>query len=146
VLLLFGGGLSLARAFDASGLTGAFGDAVGALQNLPLWLLLGTAVTLFVLLSELASNTAIAAMGMPVLAAAAAGLGRDPVVFMAAGALAASAAFMLPVGTPPNAIAFGSGYITMRDMMRAGLWLNLLAILVITLVAMLLGPVLSRGS
>jgi sodium-dependent dicarboxylate transporter 2/3/5 len=146
VLLLFGGGLSLARAFDASGLTGAFGDAVGALQNLPLWLLLATAVTLFVLLSELASNTAIAAMGMPVLAAAAAGLGRDPVVFMAAGALAASAAFMLPVGTPPNAIAFGSGYITMRDMMRAGLWLNLLAILVITLVAMLLGPVLSRGS
>ena len=144
VLLLFGGGLSLARAFDESGLTGAFGNAVAALQHLPLWLLIGATVALFILLSELASNTAVAAMGMPVLAGAAAGLARDPLIFMVAGALAASSAFMLPVGTPPNAIVFGSGYITMRQMMRAGLWLNILAILVVSLVAVVLAPLLSR--
>ncbi len=139
VLILFGGGLSLARAFDASGLTAAVGDAVAALDALPLWLLIGATVTLFILLSELASNTAVAAMGMPVLAAAATGLGQDPIVFMAAGALAASSAFMLPVGTPPNAIVFGTGYVSMRQMVRAGLWLNLLSVFVVTLVALLLG-------
>lgn len=140
VLILFGGGLSLARAFDDSGLTAAVGDAVAALDALPLWLLIGAAVALFILLSELASNTAVAAMGMPVLAAAADGLGQDPIVFMAAGALAASSAFMLPVGTPPNAIVFGTGYVSMRQMVRAGLWLNLLSIVIVTLVALLLGP------
>lgn len=140
VLILFGGGLSLARAFDESGLTAAIGDMVSAFETMPLWVLIGATTTIFVLLSELASNTAIAAMGMPVLAAAATGLGHDPIVFMAAGALSSSAAFMLPVGTPPNAIVFGTGYVSMRDMARAGIWLNVLAILVVTLVALLLGP------
>ena len=142
VLILFGGGLSLARAFDVSGLTTAVGSAVAGSASLPLWLLIGGAVALFVVFSELASNTAIAAMGMPVLAAAATGLGQNPIVFMAAGALASSCAFMMPVGTPPNAIVFGSGYIRMGDMVRAGIWLNLLAIVVVTVVALFLAPLL----
>lgn len=142
VLILFGGGLSLARAFDVSGLTAAVGAAVEGLGALPLWLLLGGTITLFVTLSELASNTAVAAMGMPVLAAAATGLEQNPIVFMAAGALASSCAFMMPVGTPPNAIVFGSGYIRMGEMVRAGIWLNLLAIVVLTAVGLLLAPLL----
>lgn len=139
VLLLFGGGLSLARAFDDSGLTTAFGEMVVAFDALPLWLLIGSTAALFILLSELASNTAVAAMGMPVLAAAGQGLGHDPMIFMVVGALASSAAFMLPVGTPPNAIAFGTGYISMRDMIRGGALLNVLSIIVCTLAALLLG-------
>lgn len=139
VLILFGGGLSLARAFDDSGLTSAFGDMVVAFEALPLWLLIGATATLFILLSELASNTAMAAMGMPVLAAAGQGLGHDPMIFMVVGALASSAAFMLPVGTPPNAIVFGTGYISMREMIRAGALLNLVSIVVCTLAALLLG-------
>jgi len=87
-----------------------------------------------VLLSELASNTAIAALAMPVLAAAAAGTGQNPLLFMAAGALAASAAYMMPVATPPNAIVFGSGYIRMGQMIRAGIWLNIISILLLLLV------------
>src|SRR5690606_12424186 len=98
---------------------------------------------LFILLSELASNTAMAAMGMPVLAAAGQGLGHDPMIFMVVGALASSAAFMLPVGTPPNAIVFGTGYISMREMIRAGALLNLVSIVVCTLAALLLGSRIS---
>ncbi|MBI4410119.1 MAG: SLC13/DASS family transporter [Gemmatimonadetes bacterium] len=138
VLLLFGGGLSLARAFESSGLTAEVGQALAALSGVPGWMLLGVTVAALIFLSELASNTAVAAMSMPVLAASAHGLGQEPLVFMAAGALASSTAFMLPVGTPPNALVFGSGYLGMRDMMRAGIWLNLASIAAVTLVAYLL--------
>jgi sodium-dependent dicarboxylate transporter 2/3/5 len=143
VLLLFGGGLSLARGFEESGLTLLIGEAVAGFGGVPGWMLLAIVAITFILLSELASNTAIAAMAMPVIAAAAIGLGQSPLVFMATAALAASQAFMLPVATPPNAIVFGTGYIEMRQMMRAGIGLNLLAIVLVTIVALLLaGPIL----
>lgn len=135
VLLLFGGGLSLAAAFEVGGLTAIIAAAVTGLAGVPGWVLVMATITVFVALSELASNTAIAALAMPVLAAAAAGMGLDPLVLMAVGALAASAAYMMPVATPPNAIAFGSGHIRMADMMRAGLWMNLLSIVLLTLLA-----------
>jgi solute carrier family 13 (sodium-dependent dicarboxylate transporter), member 2/3/5 len=138
VLLLFGGGLSLAHAFEASGLTLSIAHVVSGLAGLPGWVLLLVVVTTFVLLSELASNTAIAALAMPVLAAAAAGTGQNPLLFMAAGALAASAAYMMPVATPPNAIVFGSGYIRMGQMIRAGIWLNVASILLLLLVGRLI--------
>ncbi|MBI4544939.1 MAG: DASS family sodium-coupled anion symporter, partial [Gemmatimonadetes bacterium] len=138
VLLLFGGGLSLARAFEETGLTEAIAAGVGGLVGLPVWVVLGLTAAVFVYLSELASNTAIAALAMPVLAAAARGVGQEPLVFMAVGALASSTAFMLPVGTPPNAIAFGTGYIRMADMVRAGFWLNLISVALVTLAASLL--------
>ncbi len=144
VLLLFGGGLSLAAAFESSGLSRAIGGVVAVFGSLPLWLLLGALAAVFIYLTELTSNTAVAAMAMPVVAAAAAGFGRDPLTFMAAAAVASSLAFMLPVGTPPNAIAFGSGQITIGQMVRAGLWLNVIALVVETvLVYFLVGRVVS---
>jgi solute carrier family 13 (sodium-dependent dicarboxylate transporter), member 2/3/5 len=142
VLLLFGGGLSLARAFEASGLAGSIAQVVGALGAAPTWLLLLGAGALILALSELASNTAVAAMAMPILAATAVGIGVAPLPLMAAGALASSCAFMLPVGTPPNAVVFATGYIGIRQMAATGVWLNLLALGVVTLAALLLAPVL----
>jgi solute carrier family 13 (sodium-dependent dicarboxylate transporter), member 2/3/5 len=144
VILLFGGGLSLARAFDESGLTATVGQGVSQLATLPDWMLIGIVATTFNLLSELASNTAIAAMAMPLLAAVGEGAGHDPLVLMAAGALACSAAFMLPVGTPPNAIAFGTGRIRIGEMIRAGVLLNITAIVLVTLFAELLGAATLR--
>jgi solute carrier family 13 (sodium-dependent dicarboxylate transporter), member 2/3/5 len=142
VLLLFGGGLSLARAFETSGLATSITQAVTVLAGAPAWLLLLATATLFLLLSELASNTAVAAMAMPILAATAVGMGVPALPLMAVGALAASCAFMLPVGTPPNAIVFGSGQVTIRQMAGAGIWLNLLALLIVTLAGIWLAPAL----
>ena len=142
VLLLFGGGLSLARAFETSGLAERIAQLVGALGAAPSWVMFFAAGGIVIALSELASNTAIAAIAMPILAATAAGTGVPPALLMAVGALAASCAFMLPVGTPPNAMVFASGYITMRQMVFTGIWLDLLALLLITLAGILLAPVL----
>jgi solute carrier family 13 (sodium-dependent dicarboxylate transporter), member 2/3/5 len=142
VLLLFGGGLSLARAFETSGLAERIAQPVGALGAAPTWVMLLAAAGLLLALSELASNTAIAAMAMPLLAATATGLGVPALPLMAVGALASSCAFMLPVGTPPNAIVFGTGHISIRQMALTGVWINLLALVVVTLAGLLLAPVL----
>ena len=90
-------------------------------------------------LTELTSNTATAATFLPVSGGVALGLGLDPVLLAIPVALAATCAFMLPVATPPNAIAFGSGYVTIGQMIKGGLWLNLIGIVLITLVTMTLG-------
>lgn len=92
-------------------------------------------MTFVVILTEFASNTASAALLIPVFAAIADSLGVPPVMLAAIIAIAASCAFMLPVATPPNAIVFGSGHILQSDMMKAGLWINLTCIGVITLYA-----------
>jgi solute carrier family 13 (sodium-dependent dicarboxylate transporter), member 2/3/5 len=91
-------------------------------------------VTLVILLTEITSNTATGTMMMPIMAAMAIGMGIHPYALMITAATAASFAFMLPVATPPNAIAYGTGYITMPQMAQAGLWLNILGIIVITLI------------
>ena len=140
VLVLFGGGLSLARAMDESGLAAWIGGAVSALDGIPLIVIIAVVVTLVVFLTELTSNIATTNMAMPVMAGAAVGLDIPPLMLMATAALAASMAFMLPVATPPNAIVFGSGYLTVPQMARAGLILNLLAIVAITLIGTLLIP------
>lgn len=132
VLILFGGGLSLAAGFEASGLAEWIGTRVTALEAFPFVVLLACVVGLFVLLTELTSNTATATMGMPILAGVAMGIGANPLVLMAAAAMGSSMAFMLPVATPPNAIVFGSGRITIPQMTRAGIWLNLLSITLVT--------------
>lgn len=143
VLLLFGGGLSLARAFETSGLSALIGQAVASLGGLPFVLILAVTAATFIFLSDIASNTAVAAMAMPLLAAAAHGMGLDPVTLMATGALAASGSFLLPVSTPPNAIVFGTGYIQMKEMVRIGFVLDLLSIGLMTLVGyLLIGPLL----
>jgi sodium-dependent dicarboxylate transporter 2/3/5 len=141
VLVLFGGGLSLARAMDQSGLASWIGTVVGALDALPVILIVGFVAALIVFLTEVTSNTATATMAMPIMAGAAVGLGIEPLLLMTIAALSASMAFMLPVATPPNAIVFASGYITIPQMSRAGFVLNLLAIVLITVLGSALIPV-----
>ncbi len=126
ILILFGGGLSLAAAIGQTGLDESIGNLVLALGGWPVVLLLTVAVALVIMLTEITSNTATAAAFLPVLGAAAIGLGHDPLLFAAAATLAASCAFMLPVATPPNAVVYSSGLLTVPMMARAGIWLNLL--------------------
>jgi sodium-dependent dicarboxylate transporter 2/3/5 len=133
ILLLFGGGLALAGAFERSGLTEVIGSLLASLRGTPLPVAIAATAALFVLLTELTSNTATAALGMPLVAGVAGGLGIPPLPLMAAAALSASMAFMLPVATPPNAIVFGSGHITAGAMARAGAGLNVVAVAIITM-------------
>ena len=142
ILVLFGGGLSLARAMDQSGLAAAIGSSVAGLEGVPTWVLMAAVGALFVFLTEITSNTATSTMAMPIMAGAAVGLGVAPLALMATAALAASMAFMLPVATPPNAIVFGSGYMTIPQMVRAGIWMNIISILIIVAAASWLVPLL----
>jgi len=134
LLLLFGGGLSLASALDKTGVSAFIGSRVGALEGISPLLLTIAVTTMVIFLTELTSNVATAAALVPILAAVAAGLGIAPVSVILPAALAASCAFMLPVATPPNAIVYGTGRVTIPQMARAGLWLNILGIVLITLV------------
>lgn len=145
VLLLFGGGLSLARAMENSGLSQWIGGGVASLGTLNSVLLFGLVAALFVFLTELTSNAATTTMAMPVLVGAAAAMAMPPLPFMIVATLASSMAFMLPVATPPNAIVFGSNYLNISQMARAGLVMNLLAIGVITLLASTLVPAVFGG-
>lgn len=139
VLLLFGGGLSLARAVASSGLDAWIGARVSGLGVLPLVLLVAAVVTLVLLLTEVTSNTATAATFVPVLGGVAIGISADPMTLLIPAALAASCAFMLPVGTPPNAIVYSSGAVRIGQMARGGAVLNVVGIVLITLFAWLLG-------
>ncbi|UVE95271.1 SLC13 family permease [Dietzia sp. B32] len=138
VLLLFGGGLALSAQFSGSGLTGWIGEQAGALGGLPIILLVIVAAGGILLLTELTSNTATAATFLPVAGGVALGLDLDPMLLAVPVALAATCAFMLPVATPPNAIAYGSGYVTIGQMIRGGIWLNLFGLIAITAVTMTL--------
>ena len=141
VLLLFGGGLSLAKAVAATGLDEWFGAQVSGLGALPIVLLLAAVVAIVLLLTEVTSNTATAATFIPVLGGVAVGIGVDPVTLLIPAALAATCAFMLPVGTPPNAIVFGSGAVRISEMARGGAILNVVGVLLITLFTVILGPI-----
>jgi solute carrier family 13 (sodium-dependent dicarboxylate transporter), member 2/3/5 len=132
VLMLFGGGLTLAAAIEANGVSEFIGNASRGFAGLQPILLLLAITTMTVFLSELTSNTAQVATMLPVLAAMAPKLGIDPHALVIACTLGASSAYMMPVGTPPNAIVFGTGLVRMAQMMKAGVWLNLTGILVIT--------------
>ena len=141
VLLLFGGGLSLAAAMESTGLTKWVTGALAGLNGYPTVVLyIGLAVVICGL-SELASNTAVATMAMPVAAALATAVGQPPLAMMLVASLAASTGFALPVATPPNAIVFGSGHVAVRDMLRAGLILDVIAIAVIVVLVFVLYPV-----
>ncbi|MEE2900328.1 MAG: SLC13 family permease, partial [Gemmatimonadota bacterium] len=140
-----GGGLSLARAMDQSGLAAWIGGVVASLDTVPVVVIIAVVAALVVFLTEVTSNTATSTMAMPIMAGAAVGLGMEPLLLMATAGLAASMAFMLPVATPPNAIVFASGYITIPQMSRAGVVLNILAIVLITTVATLLIPIVLIG-
>jgi len=130
---------------EAHGLTTWFGTGLSHLQGLPPAVIyLGVAITVLVL-SELASNLAVATMVMPVAAALGASVGLPPALVMLVAGFAASTGFALPIATPPNTIVFGSGMVTVRQMMRAGLLLDLVAVVVIAAVVAWLGPLVIGG-
>lgn len=138
VLLLFGGGLALSGQFSASGLSEELGTQMEGLAGVPVWVLVLIAAGGILLLTEMTSNTATAATFLPVASGVAMGTGVDPLVLAAPVALAATCAFMLPVATPPNAIAYGSGYVTIGQMVKGGFWLNIVALVTITITSMTL--------
>jgi sodium-dependent dicarboxylate transporter 2/3/5 len=133
ILILFGGGLSLAAAISDSGLAEWIGQSVGVLDTWPIILLVALIVVIIVFLTEITSNLATTAAFLPVLASVALGLGENPLLLAIPTSLAASCAFMLPVATPPNAIIYGSDRLTIPEMSKAGIWLNFISITIISL-------------
>jgi sodium-dependent dicarboxylate transporter 2/3/5 len=139
VLLLFGGGLSLAGVIERHGLSRYLGGLAGGLDGLPMLLILCAVCFGILMLTELTSNTATAATFLPITGALALSLGQDPLLFLIPTALAANCSYMMPVGTPPNAIVYGSGLVTLPQMARAGLVLNVALVPVLVGLLLLLG-------
>lgn len=140
VLLLFGGGLALSAQFTETGLSTWIGESVSTLSGLPNIVLIAAAALVVIALTELTSNTATAAAFFPIMGAIAVGTGIDPLVMTIAITFAVSCAFMLPVATPSNAVAFASGDLPIRHMVRAGVWLNLVGMVVLLAVLYTLVP------
>ena len=140
VLLLFGGGLALAGAFKSTGLAAAIGQAVGGLGAVDITLIVLVTIAAIIFLTEITSNTATTATFLPILGAVAVGLDQSPMVLAIPAALAASMAFMMPVATPPNAIVFSYEGLHISDMMKAGLWLNLITIGLVYTAMLYLAP------
>ncbi len=138
ILLLFGGGLALSAQFTETGLSKWVGEQVGGLGFLPVVILVAAVALIVLGLTELTSNTATAAAFLPLIGGVAVGLGLDPMLLVVPVAIAATCAFMLPVATPPNAIAYSSGYVEISDMLKAGIWLNLISLVLTTLTTMTL--------
>lgn len=138
VLLLFGGGFSLAAGFSRNGLSAWVGEQLHGFSGAPLPLLILIVVLLLVTLTEFASNVASTAMSVPILAATAETMGLSPLVLAIPATVAASCAFMLPAATPPNAIVFGTGYFTIPQLVKAGIGVNILGIILISLFTLLL--------
>jgi sodium-dependent dicarboxylate transporter 2/3/5 len=145
VLILFGGGLSLAGAIQDGGLAKWIGDSVSGLRALHPLLIIAVITTIITVLTEFTSNTATAAAFLPIAASLAVGVGMNPLVMAIAVGFAASNGFMMPVGTPPNAIVFGSGKLSIPEMARAGVLVDVVIIVLIigvsySLAAPVLGP------
>ena len=133
VLLLFAGGIAIAKACIESGLSQQLGEALSGISALPLILMIGVVCLAVTFLTEVTSNTATATLLLPILAATAVVTAIDPRLIMIPATISASFAFMLPVATPPNAIVFGNGVLTVKDMMRQGIVLNIFGVFVVTL-------------
>jgi len=142
VLILFGGGLSLAAAITSTGLAEWIGSLISGLSWLPVIVLLISSLTVIVFLTEITSNTATGAAFLPILASVAVAMGQDPLLLVVPATIGASCAFMLPVATPPNAIVYGSGLVSIPQMARAGFIFNVFMIVIITgMMYLLLGHV-----
>jgi sodium-dependent dicarboxylate transporter 2/3/5 len=140
IVLLFGGGLSVAAGFKGSGLAEWMGSQLGLLKDVPLIFLILVVVLMVNFLTEITSNVATASMLLPVMASLASAMEVHPYGLMIAATVAASCAFMLPVATPPNAVVFGSGYLRIVDMVRAGFPMNLISSIILTLLVYWLLP------
>ncbi|GGG28110.1 sodium-dependent dicarboxylate transporter SdcS [Christiangramia forsetii] len=142
IILLFGGGMALAKGFGDSGLAVWIGGQLTNLENLPLFLLVLVLIAAVNFLTEVTSNLATTAMLLPILASMAVALNLHPYFLMVGATLAASCAFMLPVATPPNAVVFGSGYLHIPDMIKTGIFMNILSIIILSLVVYFALPLL----
>ncbi len=131
LLVLFGGGMSLAAAFDDSKLTEWFGDLLGGLEALPYIVIIIILAVSVLAMTEIMSNTATSNMIIPITIGLAAGIGIAPYGLMATVALASSCAFMLPISTPPNAAVFSSDHLNIQTMAKAGIWMNIVSVIVI---------------
>lgn len=145
ILILFGGGLSLAGAITSSGLADWIGSGVTRFSVLPLILMIFAVVATVNMMTEITSNTATAATFLPILASVAVGLGYSPLYFVVPGTMIASCTFMMPVATPPNAIVYSTGLFTIQQMVRAGIWLNIFYNFVFTLFGYFVLDLLFRG-
>ena len=142
ILLLFGGGMALAAGFKDSGLALWIGSQMTLLDGVSLFLLVFILIAVVNFLTEITSNLATTAMLLPILYPMAIIIDVHPFILMVAATVAATCAFMLPVATPPNAVVFGSGYLRIPDMVRVGIWMNLLSIILLTLFVYFLLPIL----
>lgn len=142
IVLLFGGGFALAGGFMESGLSVWFGEQMSGLESLSPGMLIGSICFLITFLTELTSNTATAEMVLPILASLGTAIGRNPLLLMIPATLASSFAFMMPVATPPNAILFGTKRLSILDMAKVGIIINILGIIILTIGIILLGPLL----
>lgn len=141
LLILFGGGLSLASSVAQTGLADWIGESLVVLGGAGTIVLVIVITTLIAFLTELTSNTATTGTFLPVVAALAIGINVDPLIFALPATLAASCAFMLPVATPPNGIVYGSGYIRIPEMVKAGFVLNIIGIVVLSILALIVAPI-----
>jgi len=132
ILLLFGGGIALSNGFIQSGLAAAIVESLTLIHGLPIVILVFVVALGVSLATEVSSNTAMAAVLMPIMAVTAISVEVNPVILMMTAAVCASMAFMLPVATPPNAVAYGSGYVTARDLLRSGWALDLIGVILWT--------------
>ena len=140
VLILFGGGLALAEGYKETGLASWIGQHLSLIEGVSFFVLLLIIIAAVNFLTEVTSNVATASMLLPILASVAIKLDVHPFGLMVGATLAASCAFMLPVATPPNAVVFGPGYLKIKDMVKAGLWLNIISIILLTLMVYYILP------
>lgn len=138
ILILFGGGMSLAQAMEKAEIIQMIGDAVAAYKGVDIWVIILLLTAIVIFMTELMSNVALATIMVPVVIGIGNGLGIEPLLLAIPITLASSCAFTMPISTPPNAIVFSSGHIKMKEMMRAGILLNIISIGVILLVALTL--------
>ena len=142
ILLLFGGGLTLAKAMESVDIVQAVGEAIAQQGMINQWVLILLLCAVMLYMTEVMSNVALTVIFIPVVLGIAASMGIDPVHLSMPVTLAASYAFMMPISTPPNAIVFSSGMIRMKDMIRAGFFLNIIAIVLLTLLSQTLIPLI----
>ena len=134
IIILFGGGMALAAGFQQSGLANWIGSQFELLKGLPIFFLIIILILCVNFLTEITSNLATTAMLLPILAPIALAIDVHPYILLVSATVAASCAFMLPVATPPNAVVFGSGYLKISDMMKTGIWMNIISIILLSLI------------
>ena len=142
IIILFGGGMALASGFEVTGLARWLGFQITLLEALPFLVLILIVIFSVNFITELTSNLATTAMLLPILAPIALKLDLNPYMLLVATTVAASCAFMLPVATPPNAVVFGSGYLKIPDMVKTGIWMNIISILFLTFMVYLMLPII----